>query len=159
MTLNIQSLLPQPCATSGLPDPGERTPESSAEAVRAQAETAVEEAAADLDMAPLDVPRRLLLVHAHPVDMERIRIAGRYYGSVYGGTLPAQIWRATMRPAVAGTARQDFPAPPAAPQHSATKCGTGQVGRTVNAPRGRPASPADEQPTQPAAVLAWRRGT
>ncbi len=47
-----------------------------------------------------------------PVDMERIRIAGRYYSSVYGGTLPARIWQATMRAAVAGTPRRDFPAPP-----------------------------------------------
>ena len=50
------------------PDPGERVPEQSADAVLAQAETAVELAAEDLDLAPLDVPRRLLLVHAHPDD-------------------------------------------------------------------------------------------
>ena len=50
------------------PDPGERVPEQSADAVLAQAEAAVELAAEDLDLAPLDVPRRLLLVHAHPDD-------------------------------------------------------------------------------------------
>jgi N-acetyl-1-D-myo-inositol-2-amino-2-deoxy-alpha-D-glucopyranoside deacetylase len=55
-------------ATLPPPDPGERIHEQSAEAVLAQAETAVEEAAADVDMTPLDVPRRLLLVHAHPDD-------------------------------------------------------------------------------------------
>jgi N-acetyl-1-D-myo-inositol-2-amino-2-deoxy-alpha-D-glucopyranoside deacetylase len=55
-------------ATLPPPDPGERVPASSADAVLAQAETAVEDAAADLEMAPLDVPRRLLLVHAHPDD-------------------------------------------------------------------------------------------
>jgi N-acetyl-1-D-myo-inositol-2-amino-2-deoxy-alpha-D-glucopyranoside deacetylase len=55
-------------ATLPPPDPGERIQEQSAEAVLAQAETAVEEAAVDADMAPLDVPRRLLLVHAHPDD-------------------------------------------------------------------------------------------
>ena len=47
-----------------------------------------------------------------PIDMERIRIAGRYYDSVYGGTIPARIWQDTMRAAVTGTPRQDFPAPP-----------------------------------------------
>ena len=55
-------------ATLPPPDPGERIREQSAEAVLAQAETAVDDAAADVDMAPLDVPRRLLLVHAHPDD-------------------------------------------------------------------------------------------
>jgi N-acetyl-1-D-myo-inositol-2-amino-2-deoxy-alpha-D-glucopyranoside deacetylase len=55
-------------ATLPPPDPGERIHEQTAEAVLAQAETAVEEAAVEVDMAPLDVPRRLLLVHAHPDD-------------------------------------------------------------------------------------------
>ncbi len=55
-------------ATLPPPDPGERLREQTAEAVLAQAETAVEEMALDVDMAPLDVPRRLLLVHAHPDD-------------------------------------------------------------------------------------------
>ena len=50
------------------PEPGERTTEQSAEAVLEQAETAVEQAAVEQEMAPLDVPRRLLLVHAHPDD-------------------------------------------------------------------------------------------
>ena len=55
-------------ATLPPPEPGERMVAQSAEAVLAQAETAVEDAAGDIDMAPLDVPRRLLLVHAHPDD-------------------------------------------------------------------------------------------
>ena len=55
-------------ATLPAPEPGERMQEQSAEAVLAQAETAVEQAAEEMDMAPLDVPRRLLLVHAHPDD-------------------------------------------------------------------------------------------
>ncbi|MCW2679078.1 MAG: 1D-myo-inosityl-2-acetamido-2-deoxy-alpha-D-glucopyranoside deacetylase [Frankiales bacterium] len=55
-------------ATLPPPDPGERMREQTAEAVLAQAETAVEDAAMDVDMAPLDVPRRMLLVHAHPDD-------------------------------------------------------------------------------------------
>jgi N-acetyl-1-D-myo-inositol-2-amino-2-deoxy-alpha-D-glucopyranoside deacetylase len=55
-------------ATLPAPEPGERIQEQTAEAVLAQAETAVEQAAEALDMAPLDVPRRLLLVHAHPDD-------------------------------------------------------------------------------------------
>ena len=55
-------------ATLPPPDPGERVPAQSADAVLAQAEAAVEQAAVDVDIAPLDVPRRLLLVHAHPDD-------------------------------------------------------------------------------------------
>jgi N-acetyl-1-D-myo-inositol-2-amino-2-deoxy-alpha-D-glucopyranoside deacetylase len=55
-------------ATLPPPDSGERVAPQSAEAVLAQVETAVEDAAVDVDMAPLDVPRRLLLVHAHPDD-------------------------------------------------------------------------------------------
>src|SRR5687767_8893382 len=55
-------------ATLPPPEPGERIAAQSAEAVLAQAETAVEDAAAEQSMAPLDVPRRLLLVHAHPDD-------------------------------------------------------------------------------------------
>jgi membrane peptidoglycan carboxypeptidase len=35
-----------------------------------------------------------------PVEMKRIRIGGRYYEQVYGGTLPAPIWQQTMRQAV-----------------------------------------------------------
>jgi N-acetyl-1-D-myo-inositol-2-amino-2-deoxy-alpha-D-glucopyranoside deacetylase len=50
------------------PEPGERLPATPEEAVLAAAETAVEQAAVDLDLTPLDVPRRLLLVHAHPDD-------------------------------------------------------------------------------------------
>src|SRR5947209_13155758 len=50
------------------PDPGERIPTHPAEAVLAAAETTVERASDDGDFAPLDVPRRMLLVHAHPDD-------------------------------------------------------------------------------------------
>ncbi len=50
------------------PEPGERVPTTAAEDVLAQAEAAVDGAAAVLDMDPLDSPRRLLLVHAHPDD-------------------------------------------------------------------------------------------
>jgi N-acetyl-1-D-myo-inositol-2-amino-2-deoxy-alpha-D-glucopyranoside deacetylase len=50
------------------PDPGEKLPTEPAEAVLAAAETAVERASDDSDFAPLDVPRRMLLVHAHPDD-------------------------------------------------------------------------------------------
>jgi N-acetyl-1-D-myo-inositol-2-amino-2-deoxy-alpha-D-glucopyranoside deacetylase len=55
-------------ATLPAPEPGERMQEQTAEAVLAQAATAVDQAAEELDMTPLDVPRRLLLVHAHPDD-------------------------------------------------------------------------------------------
>jgi N-acetyl-1-D-myo-inositol-2-amino-2-deoxy-alpha-D-glucopyranoside deacetylase len=50
------------------PDPGERVPASSADAALTQAEAEVEQAAQAVDLTPLDVPRRLLLVHAHPDD-------------------------------------------------------------------------------------------
>jgi N-acetyl-1-D-myo-inositol-2-amino-2-deoxy-alpha-D-glucopyranoside deacetylase len=57
-------------ATLPPPDPGERVPADDADAVLAAAATAVESVAQDVevDMEPLDVPRRLLLVHAHPDD-------------------------------------------------------------------------------------------
>jgi N-acetyl-1-D-myo-inositol-2-amino-2-deoxy-alpha-D-glucopyranoside deacetylase len=52
------------------PEPGAQVPTSAAEAVLAEASTAVEEAAAAEGVAitPLDRSRRLLLVHAHPDD-------------------------------------------------------------------------------------------
>lgn len=55
-------------ATLPPPEPGEQLSTSAADDVLAEAETAVEDAAADLDMAPLDRSRRLVLVHAHPDD-------------------------------------------------------------------------------------------
>src|SRR4051794_17994119 len=54
--------LPQP------PDPGERVPVDPSEAVLAEAATAVDGAAQREAFTPLDFPRRLLLVHAHPDD-------------------------------------------------------------------------------------------
>jgi len=50
------------------PEPGERLPTGAAEAVLAEAEAAVDGAAGSVDITPLDHPRRLLLVHAHPDD-------------------------------------------------------------------------------------------
>jgi N-acetyl-1-D-myo-inositol-2-amino-2-deoxy-alpha-D-glucopyranoside deacetylase len=55
-------------ATLPLPDPGEKIPPDAAEAVLAAAETAVEGVAGEDDFAALDIPRRLMLVHAHPDD-------------------------------------------------------------------------------------------
>lgn len=55
-------------ATLPLPEPGERLPQTHAEDVLAQAEEAVDGAPQELDLTPLDHPRRLLLVHAHPDD-------------------------------------------------------------------------------------------
>ena len=52
-------------ATLPLPEPDEL---QSDQAVLAQAETVVEQAAQIGDLAPMDHPRRLLLVHAHPDD-------------------------------------------------------------------------------------------
>jgi len=50
------------------PDPGEKVPLDAAEAVLAEAATAVDGAAEPEAFTPLDSPRRLLLVHAHPDD-------------------------------------------------------------------------------------------
>src|SRR3954464_6837498 len=50
------------------PEPGERLPVDPAEAVLAAAATAVDGQAEPEAFTPLDVPRRLLLVHAHPDD-------------------------------------------------------------------------------------------
>lgn len=50
------------------PEPGGRVPTDAAEAVLAEAEAAVDAAAGTMDLEPLDNPRRLLLVHAHPDD-------------------------------------------------------------------------------------------
>ena len=55
-------------ATLPPPDPGERVPPDAAEAVLAEAATAVEGVADREAFTPLDFPRRLLLVHAHPDD-------------------------------------------------------------------------------------------
>src|SRR4051794_37580329 len=54
--------LPQP------PDPGERVPVDPSEAVLAEAATSVDGVAQQEAFTPLDFPRRLLLVHAHPDD-------------------------------------------------------------------------------------------
>ena len=43
-----------------------------------------------------------------PEDMIRVRIGGRYYPQVYGGTLPAAIWRDTMRAALEGVPPTPF---------------------------------------------------
>src|SRR4051794_159779 len=50
------------------PEPGERLPPDPAEAVLAEAASAVDGQAEPAAFTPLDVPRRLLLVHAHPDD-------------------------------------------------------------------------------------------
>ena len=46
-----------------------------------------------------------------PIEMKRIRIGGRYYPQVYGGTLPASIWQRAMREAVRGTEVESFARP------------------------------------------------
>lgn len=55
-------------ATLPPPEPGERVEVDVEAAVLAEAATAVDGAAEAVDMVPLDSPRRLLLVHAHPDD-------------------------------------------------------------------------------------------
>ncbi len=55
-------------ATLPPPEPGEQLPTTAAEDVLAEAATAVDAAAEAIDIEPLDHPRRLLLVHAHPDD-------------------------------------------------------------------------------------------
>ena len=46
-----------------------------------------------------------------PVEMKRIRIGGRYYPQVYGGTLPASIWQKAMREASRGMPVESFTSP------------------------------------------------
>jgi len=55
-------------ATLPPPNPGERLEQDSETAVLEAAATAVDAAAERVDIEPLDSPRRLLLVHAHPDD-------------------------------------------------------------------------------------------
>ena len=50
------------------PEPGEKLALHADEAILAEAAAAVEDVAGTLDLTPLDNPRRLLLVHAHPDD-------------------------------------------------------------------------------------------
>src|SRR5881409_2266027 len=50
------------------PEPGERLPHDPAEAVLAEAASAVDGQAEPAAFTPLDISRRLLLVHAHPDD-------------------------------------------------------------------------------------------
>ncbi len=54
--------------TLPLPEPGERVSVGNEQAVLDEAATAVDGAAETVDITPLDRPRRLLLVHAHPDD-------------------------------------------------------------------------------------------
>lgn len=46
-----------------------------------------------------------------PIEMQRITIAGKYYREVFGGTLPAAIWKQTMSAALKDLPPQDFAAP------------------------------------------------
>lgn len=55
-------------ATLPSPQPGERVALDAEAAVLAEAATAVDGVAEAVNMTPLDFPRRLLLVHAHPDD-------------------------------------------------------------------------------------------
>ena len=61
--MSVSTISPEPLS----PEPGERLDLTPEEAVLADVETVVEQALAG-DLAPLDTPRRLLLVHAHPDD-------------------------------------------------------------------------------------------
>jgi membrane peptidoglycan carboxypeptidase len=47
-----------------------------------------------------------------PTPMRGVRINGRYYRAVYGGSLPAPIWRQVMLGALDGVPEEDFAAPP-----------------------------------------------
>ena len=44
-----------------------------------------------------------------PEAMQRVRIGGRYYPQVYGGTLPASLWRQTMKEALKNLPESSFP--------------------------------------------------
>ncbi|MFC7326191.1 penicillin-binding protein [Marinactinospora rubrisoli] len=46
----------------------------------------------------------------HP--LRNITLGGRYYGAVYGGTIPGPIWQETMREAVDKLPEEDFPPAP-----------------------------------------------
>lgn len=46
--------------------------------------------------------------------LQGVRIGDRYYGIVYGGTLPGPIWQATMRGATADLPEESFPPSPSA---------------------------------------------
>jgi membrane peptidoglycan carboxypeptidase len=46
-----------------------------------------------------------------PTPMRGVRINGRYYKAVYGGSLPAPIWRQVMLGALEGVPEEDFAAP------------------------------------------------
>ena len=61
-----------------------------------------------------------------PEEMKRIRIGGRYYPQVYGGTLPASIWQRGMREAVQGTPRTDFAKPSRSDKRATVPDVTGQ---------------------------------
>jgi len=45
--------------------------------------------------------------------LNRLKIGGKQYGSIYGATIAAPIWRDTMAVAQQGLPRQDWPEPPA----------------------------------------------
>lgn len=56
-----------------------------------------------------------------PQSMKYLTVGGRYYQQVYGGTIPAAIWRETMRAVLDGQPVQDFTAPdPATVQGQST---------------------------------------
>jgi membrane peptidoglycan carboxypeptidase len=46
-----------------------------------------------------------------PTPMKAVRINGRFYRAVYGGSLPAPIWRQLMKGALSGVPVQQFPTP------------------------------------------------
>ncbi|HUR13829.1 MAG TPA: transglycosylase domain-containing protein [Mycobacteriales bacterium] len=60
-----------------------------------------------------------------PTPMRGVRINGRHYKAVYGGSLPAPIWRQVMINALKGVAPVDFVAPPKA--STGTKVGVPDV--------------------------------
>ena len=73
---------------------------------------------------------------AHP--LLHLKVRGRYYDRVYGGDLPADVWRTAMRAALAGKPHKNFPG---AGAHVA-----------ANAPKPPPAPPEPtSKPTSPAA--------
>ncbi|MDP9436312.1 MAG: transglycosylase domain-containing protein [Actinomycetota bacterium] len=55
-----------------------------------------------------------------PRPMRDVRIGGRYYRQVYGGTIPAAVFRETMRAALRDAPVVDFDAPPPSAEQGAT---------------------------------------
>jgi membrane peptidoglycan carboxypeptidase len=98
-----------------------------------------------------------------PVPLKDIRIAGRDYSQVYGGSLPAPIWAQGVRDALAGVPVIDLPPLAAAPSPVTAAADPGPSGSTTattattGAPAPAPARPAPSTAGAPAPAPAPAR--